>query len=82
MSDSSQSSSRAYTRADSDSTFLQRDELRAARLQLEWLKSELVQQDEGIESTVVVFGSARLLEPEVAREKVCQAEARIGTCAR
>ena len=74
MSDSSQSSSRSYTRADSDSAFLQRDELRAARLQLEWLKSELVQQDEGIESTVVVFGSARLLEPAVAREKVRQAE--------
>ncbi len=74
MSDSPQSSSHAYTRADSDSAFLQRDELRAARLQLEWLKSELVQQDEGIESTVVVFGSARLLEPGVAREKVRQAK--------
>ena len=74
MSDSPQSFSSAYKRADSDSDFLQRDELRAARLQLEWLKSELIHQDEGIESTIVVFGSARLLEPEVAREKVYQAE--------
>ena len=79
MTDPSQSSSRfssssAYKRADSDSEFLQRDELRAVRLQLEWFKPELIQQDEGIESTIVVFGSARLLEPETAQAKVRQAE--------
>ncbi len=67
-------SSPAYQRADLDSEFLQRDELRAARLQLEWLKPELLQIDEGIESTIVVFGSARLLEPEMAKAKVAQAE--------
>ena len=79
MTDPSQSSSRfssssAYKQADSDSEFLQRDELRAVRLQLEWFKPELIQQDEGIESTIVVFGSARLLEPEAAQAKVRQAE--------
>jgi uncharacterized protein (TIGR00730 family) len=79
MTDPSQSPSRfssssAYKRADSDSEFLQRDELRAVRLQLEWFKPELIQQDEGIESTIVVFGSARLLEPEAAQAKVRQAE--------
>jgi len=79
MTDPSHSSSRflsssAYKRADSDSEFLQRDELRAVRLQLEWFKPELIQQDEGIESTIVVFGSARLLEPETAQAKVRQAE--------
>ena len=79
MTDPSRSSSRfssfsAYKRADSDSEFLQRDELRAVRLQLEWFKPELIQQDEGIESTIVVFGSARLLEPEAAQAKVRQAE--------
>jgi uncharacterized protein (TIGR00730 family) len=74
MSDSLQSSSLAYKRADSDSEFLQRDELRAARLQLEWLKTELIQQDEGIESTIVVFGSARLLEPNAAQAKLAKAE--------
>jgi uncharacterized protein (TIGR00730 family) len=79
MTDPSQSPSRfssssAYKRADSDSEFLQRDELRAVRLQLEWFKPELIQQDEGIESTIVVFGSARLLEPETAQAKVCHAE--------
>ena len=74
MTDPSQSSSRfssssAYKLADSDSEFLQRDELRAVRLQLEWFKPELIQQDEGIESTIVVFGSARLLEPQAAQAK-------------
>jgi uncharacterized protein (TIGR00730 family) len=53
---------------------LQRDELRAVRLQLEWFKPELIQQDEGIESTIVVFGSARLLEPEDAKAKLLIAE--------
>ncbi len=74
MPDSPQSSSPAYKRADSDSEFLQRDELRAARLQLEWLKTELIHQDEGIESTIVVFGSARLVEPTTAQSKLTQAE--------
>ncbi|MEO8326958.1 MAG: TIGR00730 family Rossman fold protein [Nitrospirota bacterium] len=54
--------------------FLQRDDLRAVRLQLEWFKPELIQQDEGIESTIVVFGSARLLEPAAAKAKLLIAE--------
>ena len=68
------SSSSAYLRADSDLEFLQRDELRAVRLQLEWFKPELIQQDESIESTIVVFGSARLLEPQAAQAKLTAAE--------
>ncbi len=60
-------SSSAYRRADLDPEFLSRDELRAVRLQLEWFKPELIQQDEGIGSTIVVFGSARLVEPTQAR---------------
>jgi len=69
-----QLSSPAFQRADSDLDFLQRDELRAVRLQLEWVKPELIQQDEGIESTIVVFGSARLLELEAAKAKLLIAE--------
>jgi hypothetical protein len=41
---------------------------------LEWFKPELIQQDEGIESTIVVFGSARLLEPAAAQAKLLIAE--------
>jgi hypothetical protein len=67
-------SSPSYRRADEDLEFLGRDELRAVRLQLELLKPELIQQQEGIRSTIVVFGSARLVEPAEARERAAQAE--------
>lgn len=66
---SPQTESPAYQLAYLDEDFLLRDELRPVRLQLELLKPELEQQAAGIESTVVVFGSARTLDPEVARER-------------
>lgn len=50
----------AYRLASNDPELLERDALRAVRLQLEFLKPDLLQQDEGIKSTVVVFGSARV----------------------
>jgi uncharacterized protein (TIGR00730 family) len=65
----------SYRRADEDLEFLNRDELRAIRLQLELLKPELIQQQEGIRSTIVVFGSARLVEPAEARTRSAEAEA-------
>jgi uncharacterized protein (TIGR00730 family) len=65
----------SYCRADQDIEFLKRDELRPVRLQLELLKPELIQQEEGIRSTVVVFGSARLVEPAAAQARLKKAEA-------
>lgn len=65
----------AYRRADQDIEFLSRDELRPVRLQLELLKPELIQQEEGVGSTVVVFGSARLTEPAEAQVRLNKAEA-------
>lgn len=65
----------AYRRADKDLEFLKRDELRSVRLQLELLKPELLQDQEGIRSTIVVFGSARIQEPAEARKRLEQAEA-------
>jgi hypothetical protein len=64
----------AYRRADQDADFLDREELRPVRLQLELLKPELIQQQEGIRSTIVVFGSARLVEPSEAKTRVAQAQ--------
>jgi hypothetical protein len=49
-----------------DPEFLLRDELRPVRLQLELLKPELVLREKGIESTVVVFGSARIADAKRA----------------
>ena len=71
--------STAYLRADEDIEFLSRDELRAVRLQLEWFKPELIQQDEGVSSTIVVFGSARLHEPKQAQTQLAVEEAALRT---
>jgi uncharacterized protein (TIGR00730 family) len=46
-----------------DEDFLCRDELRSVRLQLELLKPELIMDERGIESTIVLFGGARIPEP-------------------
>ncbi len=51
--------SRTYLRAYEDAVFLHREDMRAVRLQLEMMKPELALQEEGIRSTVVVFGSTR-----------------------
>ena len=65
----------AYRRADHDTEFLDREELRPVRLQLELLKPELIQQQEGIRSTIVVFGSARLVEPFAAKARMEKSKA-------
>ena len=65
----------AYRLAFADSAFLLREELRPVRMQLELLKPELVQTELGIESTIVIFGSARILPPETAAERLAEAEA-------
>ncbi len=50
-----------YRLATDDPDFLEHDDLRAVRLQLEYLKPEWTMRKQGIGSTVIVFGSARLL---------------------
>lgn len=67
----------SYIPADRDTDFLQRDELRPVRLALELLKPDLIQREQGIQSTVVVFGSARLTEPAQARRFLAAAEAKL-----
>ena len=69
--------SSSYIPADKDTEFLQRDELRPIRIGLELLKPELIQKEENIQSTIVVFGSARLHEPAVAKQALQQAEAAV-----
>ncbi|HLL11755.1 MAG TPA: 3-isopropylmalate dehydrogenase, partial [Rubrivivax sp.] len=65
----------AYRLAFTDTAFLLRDELRPVRMQLELLKPEMVQQELGIQSTIVVFGSARILAPDLAAQLLATAEA-------
>ena len=74
-----QSNAASYRLAFADPDFLLRDELRPVRLQLELLKPELELQAMGIESTVVVYGSARIDDPETATQLLAEAEAEAAT---
>jgi uncharacterized protein (TIGR00730 family) len=69
-----QTRSPAYRLAYTDVDFLMRDEARPLRLQLELLKPELELQDQRVESTIVVFGSARIPDPEAAAHNLADAE--------
>jgi uncharacterized protein (TIGR00730 family) len=64
----------AYRLAFTDTEFLLRDELRPVRMQLELLKPELIQQEQGITSTIVIFGSARILPADVAQRQLDDAQ--------
>jgi uncharacterized protein (TIGR00730 family) len=65
----------SYRLAFVDEKFLLREDLRPVRMQLELLKPELILREERIAATIVMFGSARLLPEDVARERLAQAEA-------
>lgn len=65
----------AYRLAFADPEFLLRRETRGIRFQLEMLKPDMEQQAQGIENTIVVFGSARFPAPEQAAESLKLARA-------
>ena len=70
--DTPQTRAPAYRLAFNDNDFMCRDELRPVRLQLELLKPDLILNERGIESTIVLFGGARIPEPskkDTARTK-------------
>ncbi|THJ32838.1 TIGR00730 family Rossman fold protein [Lampropedia aestuarii] len=56
----------SYRLAFDDPEFLTRKETRGIRFQLELLKPELEQEARGIHQTVVVYGSARIVDAEAA----------------
>ena len=66
----------AYRLAFTDTEFLLREELRPIRMQLELLKPEMVQKAQGVESTIVIFGSARIPSPEEAEQVLVSARSR------
>ena len=61
--DTPQTRAPAYRLAFADDDFLCRDELRPVRLQLELLKPEMMMTEAGVESTIVLFGGARIPAP-------------------
>ena len=62
--DTAQTRAPSYKLAFADEAFMEREELRPVRLQLELLKPQLLMDEYGVESTVVLFGGARIPEPE------------------
>ena len=65
--------SAGYVQADQDVAFLNQYETRGLRLQLDYLKAELLLEEHGIEHSIVVFGSTRIPEPKTARMRLEQA---------
>jgi hypothetical protein len=65
----------SYRRADQDVNFLERDEARGLRLNLEYMKPDLLLKEHAVRNTIVVFGSTRFSEPAAARRRVQTLEA-------
>jgi uncharacterized protein (TIGR00730 family) len=60
----------SYRQADRDLDFLDSDDTRGVRLQIDYLKAELELRRRGVEHTIVVFGSTRIREPAAAERRV------------
>ncbi|MCB1788299.1 MAG: LOG family protein [Gammaproteobacteria bacterium] len=62
--------SASYRQADQDPDFLQHAGMRGMRLQADYSKAESILRNYRIERTIIVFGSTRIPDPQVARERV------------
>ncbi len=69
----------SYRRADQDVYFLDREDSRGLRLQLDYLKPEVLLEEYGIANTIVVFGSTRICEPKAAQRHVDELESLLKT---
>ncbi len=63
-----------YRLATDDADFLDRDNMRGTRLQLDYQKAETLLTQDGIAHSIVVFGGTRIGEPSRARAQVAAAE--------
>ena len=64
-----------YVLAEEDTALLKRPELRPVRLQLELLKPDLILEEQGISSTLVVFGGTQIVERSQAEQRLAAARA-------
>lgn len=67
----------SYRLAFADDDFLMQDELRHVRLQLEYLKPQLILEQNQIKATVVVFGSARFVSRQQAEQMLVEARTQL-----
>lgn len=61
-----------YLEADADLGFLNRDDMRGTRLQMDYQKAETLLNEHGIAHSIVVFGGTRIPEPSVAQERLAE----------
>ncbi len=66
-----------YLQADQDVNFLNLDDTRGVRLQIDYLKPEFLLEQHNIRHTIVVFGSTRIPEPGVAQARVAKLHAQL-----
>ena len=69
--------SKGYLQADQELAFLESDEMRGVRLQLDFMKAEHALKDQEVKHTIVVFGSTRIPEPVAARARLIQARSNL-----
>jgi len=62
--------SQSYIIAEQDESFLMARDTLGVRLELDYQKAELLLQKHGVKHTIVVFGSARTLEPMTAKKQL------------
>ena len=67
----------SYRLAQLDTDFLTRPELRPVRLQLELLKPEMAFLENGVETTIVVFGGTQVLPREEAEADLAAAKEKV-----
>ena len=60
----------SYKLAQEDRDFIYGNDTRGIRLELDYLKAELKMREYGIEHTIVVFGSARIVEKKTALKRL------------
>src|SRR5688572_16081960 len=65
----------SYRLAEEDTGFLQRGELRPERLELEYLKAELLLREQHVDSTIVLYGGTRMAERAAAEREVARLRA-------
>ncbi|MDO4587912.1 MAG: TIGR00730 family Rossman fold protein [Planctomycetia bacterium] len=66
--------SSSYSKAYADNEFLNSDSARELRLLSEYLKTDATLRQKKVLSTIIVFGSARILPPEVAKQRLLKIE--------
>jgi len=66
--------------AEEDKNFIFSNEARGVRLQLDYLKAEVKMQKQGIDHTIVVFGSARIVEFDAAMNALKKIEKKLEGC--